>query len=165
MNLKEKITQDLKVALKGKRELEVLVLRQLLASILNKEKDKRTKLSKEKEEIRKEELEKESQLTDEEIIEVISSENKKRKEAVAEFEKGGRMDLVEKEKAELEILKKYLPEQLSEEEVKKLAKEIIEKIGASSPKDMGKVMGQLIPQVKGRTEGNLVSKIVKDLLT
>jgi len=165
MNLKEKITTDIKKYQKEKRELEISVLRQLLAAILNKEKEKRAKLAKEKEEITEEELVKESQLTDEEIIEAVSFEAKKRKESISEFEKGGRQDLVEKEKAELEILKKYLPEQLSEEEVKNLVKEAIEKVRATSPQDMGKVMGELMPKVKGKAEGGLVSKIVKELLS
>lgn len=165
MNLKTKIQQDLKTALKKKEELESLVLRLLLAAILNREKEKRYKLSKTKPELSGEELEKESQLIDEEVIEVISSEIKKRKEAILEFEKGQRQDLVEKEKKEMEILQKYLPEQLSGEEIKKLAKEAIEKIGASEIKDMGKIMAELMPKVKGRAEGSLVSKIVKELLT
>jgi uncharacterized protein YqeY len=164
MLFKEKIAKDLKEALKGKKEVEISALRQLLAAILNKEKEKRAKLAKKKEKIKEEELAKESQLTDDEVIIVISSEIKKRKEAISEFEKGERQDLVEKEKAELEILKRYLPEQLSEQELKKLAREIIERTGASSPKDMGKVMGQLIPQVRGRAEGAVISKIVKELL-
>lgn len=165
MNLKEKISENLKKALKEKRELELSALRMLQASILNKEKEKRTKLAKEKEEIKEKELVKESQLTDEEVIGIVSSEIKKRKEAILEFEKGKREDLVTKEKKETEILEKYLPEQLSKEEIEKLAKGIIAKTGASSPKDMGKVMGELMSQVKGRAEGGTVSRIVKELLS
>jgi len=205
MALKEKISDDLKKALKKKAELEILTLRMLQAAILNKEKEKRAKLAKEKDYYpptvlpvlpsrpKKEmedynppaasshslrewapELEKESQLTDDEVIEVISSEIKKRKEAIFEFQKGEREDLVEREKAELEVLKKYLPEQLSEKEIKKLAREVIAALRTSlapserekfGVKDMGKVMGQLMPQVKGKAEGSLVSKIVKELLS
>lgn len=164
MSLKEKIITDAKEALKEKKDLEISTLRMLQAAILNKEKEKRIKLAREKEEINEEELEKESKLADEEVIEVASSEIKKRKEAIAEFQKGEREDLVEKEKKEIEILKKYLPEQLPEKEIKKLAKEIIEKTGASGPKDMGKVMEELMPKVKGRAEGGLVNKTVKELL-
>jgi len=164
MILKTKIQEDLMEAVKKKAELESLVLRGLSAAILNKEKEKRYKLSKEKEELTEKELEKDSQLTDEEVIEVISSEVKKRKESILEFEKGKREDLVEKEKKELEILQKYLPEQLSEEEIKKLAKEAIEKVGASDQKDMGRVMAELMPKIKGRAEGNVVSSIVKEIL-
>jgi len=164
MTLKEKIQENLITALKGKKEIELSALRMVLAAISNKETEKRTKTWKEKPELKVKELEKESQLTDEEAIEVIFSEIKKRKEAILEFEEGKREDLAKKEKAEMEILGKYLPEQLSEEEIKKLAKETIEKTGAEEIKDMGKVMAELMPKVKGKTEGGLVSKIVKELL-
>ncbi len=164
MSLKEKIRQNLYGSIKEKKELEVSVLRQLLAAVLNKEKEKRYKISKEKPELSGEELEKESQLTDEEIIEVIVFEAKKRKESIGLFEKGKREDLAKKEKQELEILQKYLPEQLSEEDLKKLAKEAVEKVGAKEIKDMGKVMQELMPQVKGKADGNQISKIVKELL-
>ena len=116
-------------------------------------------------ELTEQEVEKEGMLSDEEIVNVIFSEIKKRKESILEFEKGKREDLVEKTQKEIEILKKYLPEQLSEEDIRKLVKEIITKTGAKDLKDMGKVMGQLIPKVKGKAEGSLVSKIVKELLT
>jgi len=154
MGLKEKIKLNLNSSLKEKKTLAVSVLRQLLAAILNKEKEKRFKTKEEKD----------VQLTDEEVIEVISSEVKKRRESILEFEKGKRQDLVEKEKKELEILEKYLPEQLSEEEIRKLTKEAIEKTDAREIKNMGKVMAELMPKVKGRAEGALVSKIVKELL-
>lgn len=165
MSLKEKIEQNLNSALKEKREIETSVLRMLLAVILNKEKEKRYKLTKEKPELKEEELEKESKLTNEEIIEIISSEIKKRKDAVLEFEKGNRMDLAERERAEIEVLNKYLPEQISEEEIKKLAEEAVKKTGAKEIKDIGKVMTELMPKVKGRADGGTVSKIVKELLT
>lgn len=165
MSLKEKIQEDLKRALKEKRKVAISTLRMLNAAIINQEKKKRYKLSKEKPDLKVENLEKESQLTDEEIQEVVFSEVKKRKEAISEFEKGKRMDLVQKEKKEMEILKKYLPELLSEEEIKNLAKETIKELGAESLKDMGKVMGQLMPKIKNRADGSLVSKIVKELLT
>lgn len=162
--LKEKIQKDFKRALKEERKIEISTLRMLNAAVINREKEKRYKLSKAKPDLKEKDLEKESQLTDEEIIEVVFSEIKKRKEAISEFEKGNRMDLVEKEKKEMEILRKYLPEQLSEEEIRKLAKEVIEKTGAEALKDLGKVMGQLMLKVKGKAEGSLVSKIVKELL-
>ena len=165
MNLKEKIEEDFKKALKEKRKIEVSTLRMLKAAIFNKEKEKRYKISKEKPDLSGEQLEKESQLRDEEVLEVVSSEIKKRKESILEFEKGERQDLVEKETKEKEILEKYLPEQLSEEEIKKLAMKVIEKIEAKEPKDVGKVMAELMPKVKGKADGILVSKIVKGLLT
>jgi len=164
MFLKEKFQEDLKNSLKEKNEIVVSVLRMFLAAVSNKETEKRTKIWKQKPDLKPEELEKESQLTSEELIEVVSSEIKKRKEAILEFGKGKREDLVKKEKAEMEILQKYLPEQLSEEEIKKLAKEAVEKVGAKEIKDMGKVMAELMPKVKGKADGALVSKIVKKLL-
>jgi len=163
--LKQRIQQNLKDALKGKRKIELSTLRLVLASILNREKEKRYKIAKEKPELEEKELEKESQLTDEEIIKVVFSETKKRKEAIESFEKGGRTDLVEKEKKELEVLQKYLPEQISEQEIKRMAEQVIKEIGAKDLKDMGKVMGNLIPKMKERAEGSVVSKVVKELLT
>lgn len=163
--IKGKIQKDLREAVKKKEELPSLVLRSLLATILNKEKEKRYALSKGEPELAEEELGKESELTDEEVMGVISSEVKKRKEAILEFEKGERLDLAGKEKKEMEILEKYLPEQLSEEEIKKLAEEIIKKVGAKEPKDMGKVMQELMPKIKGRAEGATVSKIVREQLS
>lgn len=153
--LKEEIKSDLNKALKEGDEIKRSTLRMLLAAVLNKEKEKKYK----------EKLEEDTELADEEIIDVISSEAKKRKESIIEYEKGERQSLAEKEKAELEILQKYLPEQLPEEEVKKLAKEIVEEVGAQDIKDMGKVMAELMPKLKGRADGGLVSKIVKELLT
>ena len=163
--LKQKIQQDLTAALKEKKELELSVLRMLNAAIINKEKEKRYKTGKIKTELGEEELEKESGLSEDEVLEIISSEIKKRKEAALLFEKGKRMDLFEKERAEAKILEKYLPEQLSEEEIKKLAREIIKKIGAKEIKEMGKIMAELMPKLKGRADGSLVSKIIRELLT
>ncbi len=164
-NLKQKIQGDLTQAVKTGEEITRSTLRVLLASILTREKEKRYKISKENKEINENELVEKSNLTDEEIIEVISSEVKKRKDAIVEFEKGKREDLVNKEKSEIEILQKYLPEQLSEEEIKKLVKESIEKTRAKEIKDMGKVMAEIMQKVKGKADGNLVSKIVKELLS
>jgi uncharacterized protein YqeY len=164
MELKKKILEELNRAIKERKELEVSTLRQLSAAILNKEKEKRFKLNREKPDLSGVELEKESQLTDEEVVEVISSEAKKRKESILEFEKGKREELAEKEKGELEILQRYLPEQLSEEEIKGMVKEAVEKVGAKEIKDMGKVMAELMPRVKGKADGNLVSKIVRESL-
>jgi hypothetical protein len=162
--LKIKIEEDFKSALKEKRKTEIATLRMLKAAIFNKEKEKRYKLSQEKPELTGEELEKESKFIDEEVMSVISSEIKKRKEAILEFQKGKREDLMKKEKAEMKILQSYLPEQLPEKEIKKLAKESIEKVGAKNLKDMGKVMSELMPKLKGKAEGSLVSKAVKELL-
>ncbi|MFH1582236.1 MAG: GatB/YqeY domain-containing protein [bacterium] len=160
MSLKEEINQALKTFLKEKKELEVSTLRQLLSSILNKEKEKRFTLSKENPNI----TEEDSQLVDEEILDVVSLEAKKRREAIEGFEKGGRTESAEKEKKELEILKNYLPEQLSEEEINNLVTEAVNKVGAKEIKDMGKVMAELMPKTKGKADGALVGKIVKEAL-
>ena len=141
------------------------VLRMLSASILTKEKDKRYKISKEKPEMSEEDLIKESALTDEQILEVISSEIKKRKDAIVLYEQGKRPELADREKKEVEILIKYLPEQLSPEELKKIVAESIAKTGAGEMKDMGKVMADLNPKIKGKADGGQVSKIVKELLS
>jgi hypothetical protein len=153
MSLKEKIKEDLKLAMKEKRELEVSVLRQLLAVALTREKEK--KFKEEGEDV---------QLTEEEFLAVISSEAKKRRESIESFTKGKRNDLAEKEKEELVILEKYLPEQLPEEEIKKLAEAVITEVGAERVKDVGKVMAGLMPKVKGRADGSLVGRVVNQLL-
>jgi len=155
MTLKEKIHQDLNEAMKSKEELKTSVLRLLSSVILNKEKDKRYKSGKAENVL----------LTDEEIIDVIFSEAKKRKEAIELYERGNRGDLAEKERKETEILKIYLPEQLSEEEIKKIIKEAMGQVGAKEMKDMGKVMAELAPKIKGRADAGMISKIVKELLS
>lgn len=150
MSLKEEIQSDLKQALKEKDTERCSVLRMLWAAIQNMEIQKRKK---------------EEGLTDEEIVEVISSEVKKRKESAQQYGDANRKDLAQKEEEEITILQKYLPEQLSEEEIRRLVKEAIGEVGASDPSQMGKVMGALMPKVKGRAEGGLVSKIVQEELS
>jgi len=163
--LKQDIQNAVNQALKSGDHLVSETLRMALASVLTKEKDKRYKISKEKPELKEEELIKESELTDEQIIEVVSSEIKKRKDAIVLYEKGNRPELADKEKKEIEILKKYLPEQMSEEELKKIIEESINKTGAKEMKDMGKVMADLNPKIKGKADSGEVSKIVKELLS
>ncbi|MGD0576475.1 MAG: GatB/YqeY domain-containing protein [Candidatus Staskawiczbacteria bacterium] len=163
--LKEQIKIDITNAQKSGNELVVGTLRMLLASVTTKEKDKRYKISKNKPEATEEFLIKESELTDEQITEVISSEIKKRKDAIALYQRGNRPELAEKEQKEIEILKKYLPEQLSEEELKKLVAESIKKTGAAEIKDTGKIMADLMPKVKGKADNSEISKIIKELLS
>jgi uncharacterized protein len=162
--LKTKIQEDLKTALIGKKELELSVLRMLLAAINNKETEKKTKIWKEKPNTTPEKIQKEAELADEEIFDVIASETKKRKEAIELYEKGGRQELADKEKKEIVILQKYLPAQMSEDEIKKIVEAAIKKTGAAGIKEMGKVMGIITPQVKGKADMSLVSKIVKESL-
>jgi hypothetical protein len=164
MALKEKIHEDLKEAMKGKEELTSSVLRMLIAAIITKEKEKRYKIGKGKPEMTEVELIEESQLTEEEVVDVLVSEVKKRKESILSFEQGGRPELAEKEKKEAQILYKYLPEQMSEEELKKLVAQAVQKTGAKEQKDMGRVMAELMPKIKGKADSGLVSKIVKDIL-
>jgi hypothetical protein len=159
--LKQRILSDTQASAKNKEEITLSVLRMLSAAILSKEKEKRYKLSKSVKEM---ELEEKSALTDEEIIETISSEAKKRKEAILAFEKGNRPELMEKEKKELEVLMKYMPEQIGEEELKKMVKDAIDKVGAKEIKDMGKVMAELMPKVKGKADGSEISRIAKELM-
>jgi len=161
VSLKEKIQTDLKETLPQRDNLRISVLRMLLAAVFNKEKEKRARLSK-TEEIEK--LDELSKLTDEEVLEVVSSEVKKHKDSIEQYEKGNRPDLVEKEKKELKILMSYLPEQMNEEKIRKLVKEKIKELGASGPKDIGKVMGVLMPQLKGKAEGGAINKIVQEEL-
>ncbi len=144
----------------------------LISSIHNREIEKRTRLHRDfggqakledSEWIKQ--LEEKSKLTEEEVLEAVSSEVKKRKEATLAYEKGGRQELAEKEKKEAEVLQKYLPEQLSEEEIRKIAEEAIKKVGAKEMKEMGRVMAELMSRVKGKADGAVVNKIVKEFLT
>ena len=164
MALKQQIQGDLTESVKGKEELRSSVLRLLLSAINNKETEKRTKIWKETPKAEVADLEKESKLTDEEIINVISSEIKKRRESIELFGKGGKKEMAEKETKELKLLQKYLPEQMSEIDLRELVKEAISKTGAKTQKDMGKVMQELMPKTKGKADGSLISKVVKELL-
>jgi hypothetical protein len=162
--LKQQIQSDTTEALKSGEQLKLSVLRMLLAQVATKEKEKRYKIAGEKPDLKEQELIKESELTEEQMIETLSSEIKKRKDAIALYEQGNRQELADKEKKEIEILRKYLPEQLSAEEVKKLVEESVEKTGAKEMKDMGKVMADLNPRVKGRADNFEISRIVKEYL-
>lgn len=162
--LKNKIQSDATNALKqGNKELAG-VLRLILAAITSKEKEKRYKISKDKPALKEEDLIKMSELTDEEVIATLSSEIKKRRDAIALYQQGNRQELADKEKQEINILQTYLPEQLSAEELKKIITAAIEKTGAKEMKDMGKVMADVTPQIKGKADSSEVSKIVKELL-
>jgi len=146
MNLTSQIKDNLKKAIKQGNSLEVSVLRMSSAALHN------AKIAKGKD------------LSEEEEIEVLSHEAKKRRESIEAYEKGGREEMAEKEKKELEILKEYLPEQLSEEELEDIVREKVEEFGASSKADMGRVMGAVMPKVKGRADGNRVKEVVLGIL-
>lgn len=164
MRFRDRIQNDIKEALLGKRETELMTLRMLWSAVLNKEKEKRGKIFSSHPELSSSELEKQSELSDEELLDAVFSEAKKRRESIVEFEKGQRQELAEKEKKELAVLQKYLPEQFSEEEVRKLAREAVDKVGAAGPKDIGKVMTELMPRLKGRADGSLIGRVVKEFL-
>ncbi|MCK9393746.1 MAG: GatB/YqeY domain-containing protein [Candidatus Paceibacterota bacterium] len=162
--LSEQIKEDLITAQKAKDEKIVSCLRMLKAAITNKEIEKRVKLIEANQNLSEEDLAIQSKLIDEEILEVISQEVKKRRDSIVSFEKGGRFDLVEGEKAELDILKKYMPAELSEEEIRILVKDVIENVGAKDINDIGIVMKEIVPKTKGKSDGNLVGQIVRELL-
>ena len=147
MDLKEKIKNDFKETFKAKDFFCLSVLKMLSSAITNAEIAKKRK-----------------NLSEEELLEVISSEAKKRKDAIEQYKKGRRDDLVAKEEKELEILEKYLPEQLSEEKIKEVVQKTIKEIGASSPADFGKVMGKIMTQLKNKADGAIIAKIVKEEL-
>lgn len=162
MGLKDTINNDINSALKSGSNGIVSTLRFLISVIKNNELLKRTKLSKEGKSA--EELEKLSELTDEEIISVILSEIKKRKESISQYEKGNRNDLAEKEAKELEIIKKYAPEEMPEEELKMIVRKKISDLGGITAKDFGKIMGLIMAEVKGRASGDAVKKIIEEEL-
>ena len=147
--LMEKINLDLKAAMIAKNADTLSVLRMLITALHNQEIALRQG--------------QDVELTDEQVISVISSEIKKRKEAIDLYRQGGRVDLADKEKSELETLQKYLPEQLSDQELEKIIKEIVETHGHASPSDFGRVMGQVMVKVKGRADGGKVGEIVKKM--
>lgn len=161
--LKQKLQEDLNNSLKSGDQLKRLVLGMVMTAVKNRELTKRTQLSKTTSNTG--ELEKQSQLTDEEVIEVIAGEVKKRKEAMEQFKSGGRDELAQKEKSEMDILLTYLPEQLGEDEIRAEVQKTISEVGATSVKDMGKVIGAAMGKLKGRADGSSVSRLVKELLT
>ena len=152
--------QDLKDALKSGESEKRVLLGMVLSAVKNREFEKRSKLSKTETDITK--LEEGSRLNDEEITEVLSSEIKKRKEAVESFTRGGRQDLAEKEEKELAVLMDYMPEQISEDVVREIVKKTLSDLGLKDIKDMGKAIGAVMAQVKGKASGTMVSRIVKE---
>lgn len=146
MNLNDQIEKELIEALKAHNDIKSSTLKLLKSSIKNKE----IALKKE--------------LNGSEIIEIISKEIKQRKDSIQQYLKGHRSDLAQKEEKEIKVLEKYLPTQLSEEELTNIIKEVINDIGATSIKDLGKVMSSVMPQVKGKTDGSQVNKIALNQL-
>lgn len=144
--MRNQILEDLKSAMKAQDKLKLSVIRMVKSSI------------------QMEELNKKRELTDDEVIDVISKQIKTRKDSINEFTKGGREDLVESTSKEIEILSAYLPEQLTEEEINSIIEKVFEEVKPSSAKDMGKVMKAITPLVKGKADMGMVSSIIKNKL-
>ena len=150
MSIKDQIISDLTKAMKAKDQDRLRVLRSLKSKLMEKEIAERTGG--------------EATLTDEQALQVLTKAAKQRKESIDQFEKGGRSDLVENEEKELAIIEAYLPEMMSEDEVRKIVQDKIAAVGATGPQDMGKVMGPLMGQLRGKADGSLVSQLVKEEL-
>ncbi|NLL52486.1 MAG: GatB/YqeY domain-containing protein [Peptococcaceae bacterium] len=148
MSLKDRLIEDMKAAMKAKEEgkVRLSVIRMVRAAIKNTEIDKGIELN------------------DAQVIEVIARELKMRRDAMDEFSKANRPEKVQELQKEAAILMEYLPEQLTEREIRDLAKEIIAETGAESAKDLGKVMGAITLKTKGRADGKVVNQIVRELL-
>ncbi|HEX6983046.1 MAG TPA: GatB/YqeY domain-containing protein [Balneolaceae bacterium] len=151
MPIKDQIMADLKQAMKNKDRDRLRVLRSLKAKLLEREISERQ--------------EGEATLSDEQSVEVLMKAAKQRKESIEQFEEGGRDDLAENEKKELEIINSYLPEMLSEDEIREIAQEKIDTLGAENMSDMGRVMGAMMQELKGKADGSLISKVVKEKLS
>ena len=145
--LKEKLLEDLKESMKNKNVTRKNVVQMVRASVLQVEKDKKI------------------EVTDEQIVEIIAKEAKKRKDSIVDYEKSGRQDLLEQIHEEISILEEYLPEQLSIEEVETKVKQIIEELGASSIKEMGKVMKTAKERLGASTDGKTINDVAKKLLS
>lgn len=146
LSLEEVIFNDMKKALKGNEKLKLSTLRLIRAAIKNAEISKKDKL------------------TEDEVIGILTNNLKKLKESLDIFIKGQRPELADEAKKEIEIVKKYLPEQFSEEEVEKIVKETIIKFGFKGLQDIGPAMKEIMPQLKGKVDGKIVNKMVRDLL-
>ncbi|MDX1697866.1 MAG: GatB/YqeY domain-containing protein [Thiohalobacterales bacterium] len=146
MSLKERIQQDMKEAMRAKEKARLATIRLILAAIKQREVDERIELD------------------DDQVIAVLDKMAKQRRESIAQFEKAGRDDLIAQENAELEIIQPYLPKALGEDELNALIDAALQATGASSIKDMGKVMGQLKPKIQGRADMGAVSALIKSRL-
>lgn len=144
--LKEKLLEDLKNCMKDKNIIRKNVVQMVRAAILQVEKDKQITLN------------------DEQIIDIIAKESKKRKDSLADYEKSGRADLINEIKEEIKILAEYLPKQLSVEEVEKIVREVIAEEGATSMKDMGKVMKSAKEKIGASSDGRTINEVVKKCL-
>ena len=147
MSLKEQLQTDTVDAMRSGDKEKRDTLRLLLSAIKQVEIDQ-----------------KKDDLTDEEVLAVLNKQAKQRRESIADYEAAGRQDLVHEEQSQLKLIESYLPVQMSREEIAELAAEVIADVGAEGPQDTGKVMGRLMPQVKGKADGRLVNEVVRELL-
>jgi uncharacterized protein YqeY len=147
MGLEERLVEEMKHAMKSNDKLRLSTIRMIRSAVKNKE------------------IEQRSQLTDESIAKVIQGLVRKGEESVEQFRVGGRMDLVEKEEKEIEILKSFLPQPISREEILRTIDQSIEETQASSLKDLGKVMKSVIPKLGGKADGKLINQLVKERLS
>jgi len=146
MKLSERLNEDMKALMKSGDKFALSVVRMVRSAVKNAEIDARR------------------ELTDDEVMDILTREVKQRRDALQEFEKAGREDLAEQAKAELEIIQRYMPQPLTDEELDQLVQEAISAVGATSKADMGKVMSALMPKVKGRADGKQVNAAVQRLL-
>ncbi len=147
MNLEERLVEEMKQAMKSNDKLRLSTIRMIRSGLKNKEIELRKKLE------------------DEDIVKVVQVMIRKGEEAVEQFQAGRRMDLVDKEKREIEILKSFLPQPLDQEEILKIIDQSIQETQASSPKDIGKVMKSVIPKIGGKADGRLINQLVKERLS
>ena len=147
MNLKDRLTEDLKQAMRQGDERRKSTVRLVRAAITNAE------------------IERGKDLSEDEVLAIIAKQAKQRRESVAEFAKGGRQDLVDQEEEELQILLSYLPAQMSRHEIEVAARQVIAEVGATSMAQMGEVMRRLMSQLKGKADGSLVNQVVREILT
>ena len=151
MTLKEQIAEDIKSAMKAKDKIRLETVRSIKKVIIEKEVELRGKGK--------------DALTPEDEIQLLVQQAKQRKDSIEQFLKAGREDLAEREQAELKVIETYLPEQMSDEEVEKIIVEVITKVGATTAKDFGKVMGLAMKQLKGKADGKKIQEIVKSKLS
>lgn len=146
MSVKQRLLDDMKAAMRSRDQVTLSTIRMVNAAIKNAEIDQRR------------------DLTDDEITAVLVKEVKQRQDALVEFGRGKRQDLVDQARAEIAVLQRYLPEPLSEQDIRDLARQVIAAVGANGPRDLGRVMQALQPRVRGRADGKLVNQIVRELL-
>ena len=147
MSLKERLADDLKAAMKDKNVVRKNAVQMIRAGVLQVEKDKKVTLD------------------DEGILDVIAKQLKQRRDSLPDYEKSGREDLIAELKAEMDVLMEYLPAQLTEDELREIVKQAVLDTGASSMKDMGKIMAAVMPKTKGRADGKMINEIAKAMLT